>query len=115
MCFLVRSEEVCMYAPCEVWHVFNDQSKTQHALLLWSRQSPTEIKKREEFVTRLVLLFDIAMKDVELSPNTKDRRLLTMQREQAGRKGVMIGIDGKLVARSKRHMKQSRKSTAVPV
>ena len=65
-------------------------------------------------MTRLVLLFDIAMKDVELSPNTKDRRLLTMQREQAGRKGVMIGIDGKLVARSKRRMKQSRKRTAVP-
>ena len=78
-----------------------------------SRQSPTETKKREEFVTRLDLLFDVAMKDVELSLNMEDRRFLTMQRDQAGRKGVMMGIDGKLAALEKRRMKRKRKRAAV--
>ncbi|KAF0295930.1 hypothetical protein FJT64_006641 [Amphibalanus amphitrite] len=67
-----------------------------------SRQTPTETKKREEFVTRLDLLFDVAKKDVELTLNMEDRKFLTMQRDQGGRKGVMMGIDGKLAALEKR-------------
>ena len=69
-----------------------------------SRQSPTETKKRAQFVTRLNLLFDVAKKDVEPSLNIEDRRFLTMQRDQAGRKGVMMGIDGKLAALEKRRI-----------
>ncbi|XP_061636770.1 uncharacterized protein LOC133481415 isoform X3 [Phyllopteryx taeniolatus] len=79
-----------------------------------SRKSPTERKKREEFVTRLDLLFDVDMKDVELTLNMEDRRFLALQRDKDGRKGVMMGIDGKLAALERRRMKRSWKRTAAP-
>ena len=79
-----------------------------------TRRSPTETKKRKEFVTRLDHLFDVALKDVELTLNMEDQRFLTMQRDKGGRKGVMLGIDGKLVALERRRMKRSRKRPAAP-
>ena len=77
-----------------------------------SRKSTTETKKREQFVTSLDHLFDVAMQDVELTLNEEDQRFLTMQRNNGGRKGVMLGIDGKLAALEKRRMNRSRKRPA---
>lgn len=73
-----------------------------------SRQSATELKKREDFTVQLSFLFDIAHAEaLSLAKNKEDVEFLQRQRE-AGRPGMMLGIDEKLVKQEERKVMRDK-------